>query len=228
MTQPVFPKSILSWTDRVDQISNVLANDPNSIAADLISVESVLGTMPQVEASPFTGNPVTYNTVNARLSDMLAGNQHPVCTLNFNNLTVANTAKSGTHYGAYNSYNALYDPFSYFNGTDVTIQSTGLYIIDAYQSWQWYDQGFVGMGLIISNTFTKGDIWKWSGFSSSGNGSYTDDRFANTGLTWLGILSAGTRVRIISENNTNLNPYPLPNGYLRVYAERKTPPGQIG
>ena len=73
-TQAVYPKGVFSWTDRTNLVSNVLASDVNSLAADLIAVENAIGTTPNVESSPLAGNPVTYATVNARISDVQQGN----------------------------------------------------------------------------------------------------------------------------------------------------------
>lgn len=227
VTQPIFPKSTFGWTDRVDQISNVLANDPNSLASEVISMENTLGAMPHVENNPFAGNPVTYSTVGARITDTLHGNQHPYASLSANPFSVFNGQKSGTKFGQYNVFSVVYDPFKMYNGSDITLPCTGLWHISQDQTWVWYNQGWMGSAIQVSQNIVIGDTWRWN-FPSSGIGSYSNDRFAQTKSSWLGLLPKGSRVRVVSENETALNPYPVVNSYLRAYCLRTSPNGQIG
>lgn len=227
MVAPVFPKSTLAWTDRVDQISNVLAIDPNSLAAEVISIENTLGAMPQVENTPLVGNPVTYSTVSSRISDGLLGNQRPYSSLSASNFSVYNRQGSGTKYGQYNTFSVLYDPFKFYNGSDITIQTNGVYLVDQTQTWASYTQGWIASYIQVAQDVVKGDRFRWD-FQSSGIGSYQSGRFAQTGAHWMGILHKGDRVRVVSENETTLNPYPIINSFLKIFLLRATPPNQFG
>lgn len=228
MTAPIFPKSTFGWSDRVDQISNVLANDPNSLAAEVVSIENTLGAQVQVEAGPYIGNAVTYSNVNARITDTLQGNQKPYVSLaNTAGFSVYNGQGEGTKYGQYNTYNALYDPFKQYNGSDITLGCTGLWDIYTVQTWVWYSQGWLGHAIVVSNDVVDGDIWRWD-FPNSGIGSYSNNRYVQTRVRWSGLLPKGTRVRVVSENETSNNPYPVVNSYLRAFCDRTSPSGQIG
>lgn len=227
MVQPIFPKAVVPWTDRIDEINTVWANDPNSLAAEVIAVESTLGVMPQVEKSPYTGNPVTYGTVDARVSDVLAGTLQPYCSLTVNDFKVYNNQGAGTGYGQYVRYGKNYDPYSYYNGSDITIRATGLYIVNGWQSWEWHNSGFLHHSLFINGVWNAGDMWQWN-FTGTGPQAYTNNRFATTNFCWVGVIPAGQRLRVVAENGTNKNPYSVANSWLRLYCLRKMPSGISG
>jgi hypothetical protein len=210
---PVFPNGIFSWIDRVDQQSVDFAGDINSVASDLISVESTLGTNPQKEPSPPSGGtPLTYATVSARISDAMQGAQLPVCVLSGIPAIVNNTSA-----GLLNNYTVAYDPFSYFNGTDITIKNAGWYIVNAHQYWTWWNDGFAHQFLTVngSSNILDEDLVDWE---FSGNGADESDestpRWQVVGLRsritrnfWQGRLNKGDRLSILSENgssNTNM------------------------
>lgn len=222
MTAPIWPKAIASWTDRINNTDIVWASDPNQLAAEILSLETTVGTMPQTEPSPPVGQPVTYKTMSARVTDSMLGNQRPYCSLAVSAVNVG--YGSGPGESTYVSYRKLYDPYGYFNGSDVTIRATGLYTVDAYQSWTWYNAGYLSMYLIINGTICRNSLWSWKWFNSgTAKGSYTDDRFAVTNLSWIGGLKKGDRVRIGLENGTPRNPYRTFNGSLKVFYERQLP-----
>lgn len=235
MSTPVYPKAISSWTDRIDQINTVFAADPNTLAAEIIAVEKTIGTMPQVEPFPPVGNPVAYSNMSARITDTLLARQHPYVSL-FN---PAFNAGYGTapDDAIYNVYKKLFDPFGYYNGSDITIKTAGLYLIDVYQAWVPFTSGYMQLSLVINGIWTRGSLWQWN-FPSDGpvispGGTVTfggpnnpvipsqvnryPRRNANTGFTWLGSLGQGDRVRVTSENGTTLNPYPVQNASLKAY-----------
>jgi hypothetical protein len=227
MTQAIFPKSVVSWTDRIDQVSVVWANDPNSLAAEIIAIENTLGAQPQVEPSPFTGNPVTYSTVGARITDAMSGNLNPYVSITNSSFFVFNQQGPGTRFGHFNSFQKIYDPYGFYNGTDITVQATGLYLITGSQSWGWHDSGYLWHSLFIDGLWSCGHRWDWD-FAGFGPGFYEDDRPATTAFTWMGPIAAGKRVQVVSENGTSFNPYPVSNSYLRMYCLRKLPTGALG
>lgn len=224
MSSASYPKAIASWTNRLDQIDTVWAADPNSLAAEILAVEQSLGAMPQVEGSVPVGNPVTYPSVGARISDTLLGNQKPYVSLyagNFNVPYVTALSKA-----PHNTYRSFYDPWHYFNGTDATIQADGLYAVRAYQLWDFYTSGFLHLLLAVNNVFVDGDLWNWGSFPVSGPYSYASNfagRFAHTTINWLGALKKGDRVSVISENMTPKSPYRAVNGLLHISYQRALP-----
>jgi hypothetical protein len=222
MTAPIYPKSVVPWTDRVDQQDVIFAKDPNSLAAEIIALENTLGTMPHRESAPYAGSAVTYASVGARISDVLAGSLHPYCSLTATNFSVFNNQGPGTKFGQYNVFRKNYDPFGYYNGSDITIQASGLYIVQGVQSWAWNSSGYIRQDLVIGNTWMAGDMWQWN-FAGSGPGNYQNNRNATTNFTWIGGIPAGQRVRVLSENGTSKNPYPVVDSWFRVYCLRKLP-----
>ena len=70
----IFPGGTFSWTNRIDDESVVFSNDVNSLAAEIIATETTLGVNPQIEKHPIIGtSPINYASVDARISDTLAG-----------------------------------------------------------------------------------------------------------------------------------------------------------
>src|SRR5579862_3663844 len=135
---PVFPNAIFTWQDRVDQVNIDFANDINSVASDLISVESTLGANPQVESNPPSGGtPLTYSSVSSRISDAMQNAQLPVCILRADPFVVNNTSV-----GQLTNFNSVYDPYSMFNGTDMSIIANGWYMFTVHQTWSWWSDGY--------------------------------------------------------------------------------------
>ena len=223
MTAAVFPKSILPWTARIDEVNVIWANDPNTLAAEIIAIENTLGEMPQVEGSPFVGSPVTYSTVNARISDTLAGTLHPYAELSASNFHCYNTDRWGSSgYGHLNSYNKVYDSGGIYNGSDITVPCSGLWLITGRQTWEWHDSGYCFHHLYCGGNWCAGHRWDWN-FASYGPGYYEPDRSLTTYFSFLGPLAAGTRVQSISENGTSRSPYQVLSSNLRIYCLRTLP-----
>lgn len=222
MTNAVFPKSIAPWTDRIDEVDVIWANDPNTLAAEIIAIETVLGVMPQVEKSPYIGNPVTYASVDARMSDLLAGTLHPWVQLSATNFYCYNNEQYKGQYGHCNSYNKVYDEYNLYNGSDITIQASGLYLIIGQQTWEWHDSGYCFHHCYVDNNWRCGDRWYWN-FASTGPGHYQDTRTMTTYFSTLIPVTAGQRVQGISENGTSRNPYHVLSSSLSAYCLRKLP-----
>lgn len=226
MTQAIYPKSILTWTDRIDEQDVVFANDVNTLAADLISVENTIGAIPQQEKSPFAGSPVNYATLDARVSDASAGNLHPYVSITNTAFTVFNLQGPGSRFGHVNNFQKVFDPFGFYNGTDITVQTTGLYLITGSQQWGWHDSGYLWHSLFIDGLWASGHRWDWN-FPFTGPGFFLDSRPATTAFTWMGPIAAGKRVQVVSENGTSFSSYPVSNSWLRVYCLRKLPTGAL-
>lgn len=198
---PIYPKAIASWTNRVDEEDVVFANDPNSLAAEVISIEKTLGVMPQVEKNPILGNPVTYASVDARLSAIQQAQQLPVCSL----YQVLHKVDNFFHPdGVLTTFQRVYDPFGMYNGSDIIIPVEGWYIIYSNQLWDWWDSGwnrhglyFNGKSYLIDEVFARWDI------SSNVPGGYWWHRPMAASIVWQGLLKEGVRVSIYQENGTS-------------------------
>jgi hypothetical protein len=228
MTTAVFPKSIVPWTDRVDEVNVIWANDPNTLAAEVIAIEKTAGAMPQVEKAPYAGNPVTYSTMDARISDVLAGNQMPYASISSTSFYSHNTDRwGGGRRGHLNTYNKLYDPFGFYNGSDFTVPATGLYLVFGQQNWEWHDSGYCFHHCYVDGNWACGHRWDWD-FGSSGPSYYDPDRPLTTAFSALLPIAAGKRVQSVSENGTSRSPYYISSSYLRIYCLRKLPQSALG
>lgn len=215
----VYPKAIKSWTDRIDGVNIVWANDPNSLAAEIISIEQTLGAMPQVESKNPVGKPVTYDSVSARISDTMLGGQLPFVQLANANFKLG---RGGGYYnGQFNTFNQVVsDHWKYFNGQDITIQEEGVYIIDASQSWSANSTGYVMMMLVINQARMRINRWDWADYDPDG----TSTDYASTDVHWMGALNEGDRIRIASQNATNKDPTTVTYSNLSIQYLRKPPP----
>lgn len=219
-----YPKGIDSWTNRVDEVDIVWAADPNSLAAEILAIENAVGMMPHVESKPPAGNPVQYSSLSARVTDTLLGNQLPYVDLSTSSFNVSFSSNYlPNYYGSYINYKVNYDPWGYFNGSDVTVKAPGLYLINSYTTWGYYNTGYLMTHLLVNGVESEDDRWDWD-FPKSGpdDASYAG-RWAVTKFTHMVPLQAGTRLRIIAENGTPKNPYPVINSYLRVFYLRSIP-----
>lgn len=135
--KPIYPNGVFAWVDRVDQQSIDFAGDINSVASEIISIESTLGTTPNIERSNPVGLPITYPTVSARISDAMTSAQMPTVELSRTTLTIPNL-----NTGIINPYVASFDPFGMFNGVDITIPANGWWIVSASQSWSGWTDGY--------------------------------------------------------------------------------------
>jgi hypothetical protein len=209
----IFPKGLFSWVNRIDQQDIDYANDPNSLAGEVISVESTLGVQPQVEKNTPTGGTQTYKTVDARISDTLSGSNKPVVEL------VGYSQNVATGQSVYNTYAAQYDPHNCFNGRDITIPCNGWWIVTGNNIWEdcFMETGFSLMQLQINANPVKGHCWRWDrpnfnlwpiqqGSAASGFNE----------VVWQGLLHQGDRVSISSTNGTFRNPHVIANYDLKA------------
>lgn len=218
-----YPCGIASWTNRIDNVNTVWAADPNTLAGEIIAVETALGPNPHIESKPITGNPVTFASASERISQTNLGNGRPYALLDSGSFNVRyGSALDG--YGMYNVYSKISDYGGFFNGSDITAPATGLYMIYVQQTWQYYTSGYLSLALAIDGAYQAGDMWHWtfpSGSASNYSANYAN-RYAHTNFSWMGSLEKGQRVRIVSENGTSKNPYPVIGGTVRIHYLRQT------
>lgn len=210
MTAAIYPSGVVPWTDRRDNIDIVWGNDPNSLAAEIRAIEAVLGINPQIEKNPVSGPQITYNTVDERISATQRGEPLPVCSLSQTEGFIANGRGAGTNYGLWNVYNENYDPFGMYNGNDITVPETGWYLITSSQWWEWWSFGYVLHSLYIDGVVRRMHRWQWNFPENVADGYWQAfdniHRDAETHITWQGKLTAGQRIRALSENGTPRTP----------------------
>jgi hypothetical protein len=220
MTNAQFPNGLFSWTDKQDNTDDVMAIDPNSLAAEVGAVESTLGVLTATEKSPPSGPSLKYATVDARLSAMANNANLPVVELASSSTTVPNWIGAGTNYGQWNVYAPALDPFSFFNGSDISIPDNGWYRVSAGQWWSWWSIGYDMISLYENTTLLQQDLWSWelTGNVSAGQlqAGASIHRPGNTHVEWEGRLYAGDRIRVLSENGTTNSPQSVSNLWLKV------------
>jgi hypothetical protein len=223
MSVAVYPKGIVAWADRVDLVNIVYANDPNTLAAEIGGIEKTLGVMPHVESAPIYGSPLTYSNVAARIHDVQVGTQEPICTLQNSSFSVPNSAPTGT----FNAYNILDDPFKWYNGTDITIQSDGWYSLSANQTVSWWSSGYMHLVLYVGGTWVADDHWTWDFPENAANGRWKGrDHVMSVG--WQGIVHAGQRIQVKTENGTGKDHITCYGAYLRAKYDRQVSHTQRG
>lgn len=230
--KPVYPNGVFAWTDRVDQEDIDAAGDINSIAAEVISLESIIGTSPEIETNPPTGLPIDYSTVSARISDAMVNNQLPIGELISNSMIVRNN-----NLGQLNNYKASYDPYKMFNGVDLTIPANGWFSVSASQLWSGWDDGYSYMSLYLNGKPVDGNLLNWE-FPGNQviNGvpgrwqsvgqivspfSPANMRPIITSVFWQGLAHKGDRFSVFSENGTSNASQSVSNMTLKAAMLRK-------
>jgi hypothetical protein len=210
-----FPKAIANWTNRINGVDIVFAADPNTLAAEIIATETSLGTVPNIEPKPPVGNPVTYANLGARVTAAMLGNNLPFVSLQTQGFNLAFQSNTLDH-GQRVAFKTVSDVYGFYNGTDVTIRATGIYLVNNYVTWSFFTSGYVASYITINNVDERGDMWKWN-FPQSGpsDASYVG-RWGTTSSTWMGQLNVGDRLQTVVENGTPLNPYPVVNAQMTV------------
>ena len=214
----LFPAGILPWTDRIDQTNIVFAVDVNTLASEIIAIETNVGVNPQIEPTPPTGLPITYASMSARLTDAINNNQLPVCHLQNPQFFLNNVDKQ-----VQNKFVTAYDPFKMFNGVDMTIPASGWWTVSATQTWGWWDDGYVHFQITINgvNNILAEHLFSWDlpenqkghitgRFIKFGQRTFTGD------LWWQGVLNKGDRISVYSENGTTHPNHPVTGSNLKA------------
>lgn len=237
--QPVYPSGIFPWTDRVDNQSIDFANDINSTVAEVEMLETILGTNPQIETGIPAGIPITYPTVSARITDAMNGTNLPYVSLTANSVPVTYNSA-----GVLCPFKTNLDPYSCYNGTDITIPASGWWNITSVATWSWYNTGYLHHSCCLNGSANvlHDHIFdcQFSGniqglvYSPNGNpvqGSNLTPRFYQYGkrqfttkTEFSGLLHAGDRISIYLENGTGHANITVPAVNLRGVLLRTLPP----
>jgi hypothetical protein len=220
ITNSVYPNGIFTWTDKQDNSDDVMAIDPNSLAAEVEAIENTMGVLTATEKSPPSGQPLEYPSVDARLSAMANNANMPLSELSSSATSVPNWIGAGTSYGQWNVYAPAYDPFGFFNGSDITIPDNGWYRVSAGQMWSWWSIGYDMISLYENASLLQQDLWSWELTGNVPAGQYQAganiQRPGSTHIEWEGRLYANDRIRVLSENGTTNSPQSVSNLWLKV------------
>lgn len=215
--QPIYPSGIFPWTDRVDQQSIDFANDINSTVAEVESIETTVGTTPQIESGVPVGLPVSYPSVSARITDAMTNAQLPYCSLMNILFTTPNTSS-----GTIVPFKTVLDPYGCYNGSDVTIPASGWWFLSAETTADWRNNGYEYQTLCLNggSNILDDDLidWEFSGnvqqvvYSPSGNivqFNPNTPRWQTYGkrsrrmkCEFHGALHKGDRISVFIENGT--------------------------
>ena len=243
--KPSYPSSVLSWLDRVDNQDVDFANDINSVVADLESVETVVGTNPQIESAPPTGNPINYASVSTRISDAMSNAQLPFVSLTLPSQTLSNTSS-----GMLLSFKSAIDGYGSYNGNDITVPASGWWIVSSVMQWSWWNEGYVHHSMTLngsSNVLGEKLVdWAFSGNVQPvlykpgavingvpqvfvGNPIVTPPwwsrgkRPLRTSVDWQGALHKGDRISVYAENGTSNAATNITNASLKASMLRVIP-----
>lgn len=211
---PVYPNAVFPWVDRVDQVNIVFAEDVNPLASEIESIETTVGTTPQVESSPPNGgSPITFPSVSSRISAAMNNTELPTVSLGASTFTCPNNTS-----GSKVPYQVDFDPFGCYNGTDFTAPAGGWWIVTTVQNWSWWSDGYShhmcclnGLSNILHEDFID---WEFPGNLIPSVGSYPGPivtprwwefgkRNVRSSTTWQGLLNAGDKISVYAENGTS-------------------------
>lgn len=215
----VYPNGIVPWTNRVDRLNTVYALDPNTLAAELVAVQSTLGTNPQIEASTPVGSKVTYPNVNARIHDVMTGHHLPVVSLKTGQITVLNDGQ--THRAGYGS---VYDPepIRAFNGIDINVNASGWWVVTASASFPWQSSGWYMMQLSVAGNIVDEDWWSWD-FSENKPGGNWHNAPKLLSCFYQGAIQNKQRISVFIRNSSSASEIQLNNALLKASYHRDVP-----
>jgi hypothetical protein len=222
-----YPNSIFFWQPRIDQQNIVFANDPNTLANEIIAVEQVVGVNPQTEKHPPIGTGYTYRTLDSRVSAAMANLEMPFAEFTANQFFINQGAQM------FQTYRPAYDPFGIFDGQCATIPTTGWWQITAGQKWNQQGDNFIGGNaqfLFINGAWVTAEIWEWDNFFGNPAYHFASNITSANGFTrifWQGVLNKGAKVQMLAVNSTFCPGINVNDIYMTLYCSRVTPPGTI-
>lgn len=218
-----YPASLLSWTQRVNS-QTVYAADPNTLAAEIDAVEQFVGINPQNEASALTGATASFSTLSQRVSAAMLQSGHPYIEVsNSANYNIWHSV-NGNHLGnvGFHTTNSNWPNYIGSSG-NVTIQDSGIWLINVHLVWAYASSGWVTHSLFKGSTGLRSSFFNYSMFPASGSNTYGERNLNGSGATettFLGRLPAGTVVSVAAGNFTNVNPLPITGGSMSLYFVR--------
>lgn len=215
-----YPAALLNWTARVNS-QTVFAADPNTLAAEIDAVEQFVGVNPHIESAALGGGTKTFSNMSARLSDAMLQKGHPYVSIA--RTTEWNVAhSSATGHVIKNPFNTVVSPWTNYvgSGGNINIQDSGVWLIKAWQRWDYAQSGWVMMELYSGGAVLDRDVFSYSQFPQSGSNAY-GERFlglnGHTDVSYLGRLSAGQVISVASGNFSSSNPLGVNQMSLSLY-----------
>lgn len=216
MATSVYPSGVIQWTPRINCVDIVWANDPNSLANELVAIESTVGVNPQIESNPPYGvgavaplgvpGTVAYNTLSARVSDAMNNNLLPFTYLTGNDFYIP-----GSGGQAFNAYTVTLDPYGMYNGHDITVPCDGFWGLYHTQRFNQLGDNFIGLNmnfLYINGNWVHAQLWDWNNFLGEASGldiPHPSNVMGSNGIvnfSWMGLLHAGDRLQMLTANYT--------------------------
>jgi hypothetical protein len=231
----------MPWSDRIDNSSVNFAVDVNTLAAEIESVENVIGTNPATENNVPTGLPVKYSNVSQRISDANNNNLLPYSFLSTSSFQVPNNTS-----GSLAQFKSTLDLYSCYNGTDITIPVNGWWAVSSVSNWTWWNDGYShhmltlnGSAGIVDESFIN---WEFPGniqavtYSPDGDlivgnpAELITPRFLEFGtrpvrssIMWQGALHSGDRLSVYLENGTSNATHTVNTVTLKAFMIRTIP-----
>lgn len=217
-----YPKSLLNWTARVNS-QTVWAADPNSLAAEIDAIETAIGTMPMNEPTPLTNAVAEFSNMSQRITAAYLQSGHPYVDISQSGFKVyhgtALTYAPGAPTRPTGPPGTIYPAYIGISG-NLTIQDTGLWMINANTVWDYATAGWVQQVLFVGGAQARRSVFSYDMFPKSGTNSY-GERFINqygmTETTWLGRINAGTVIKVGLGNYTNRSPITIEAYGLNAY-----------
>jgi hypothetical protein len=207
--QASFPQSIASWTDRING-EIIWAADPNSLAAEIIAIETAIGVNPQIEYSPPFGPPVTYASESAKISAWGLGLNNPYISLELDTFNVQwqqSSEPNGVDFQIQHPpFRVKYDTHGYFDGTCMTVRATGLYLITQHQQWEYRPRGWCRSCCWVNGNRRRQDIFHYDSFPQGSDyyGQTYNGEYGETETAHFEHLVAGDTVRLTLGNATDV------------------------
>lgn len=220
-----YPNSIFFWTPRIDQQNIVFANDPNTLANEIVAIESTLGTNPHKEKHPPTGTGYTYRSVDSRISAANGNWDMPWATFYGPNFFI------GQGQSLYNTYKPYNDAYGIWNGKDVTIPATGWYNIYAAQKWNQHGNNFRGGNVLVlywNGQFIDAAIWDWDNFFGDTSFHYVQQVYQAQGFSRINFgsfFTKGDHLQFLSVNSTFCPGIEVTNIFMSIQCTRTEPTG---
>jgi hypothetical protein len=206
--QSVFPKSIVSWTDRVNG-EIIWAADPNSIAAEVVAIEKAIGINPQVEYSPPFGPPIQYASEAAKISAWGLGLNNPYLSLQLDEFDIdwqQSTNINGPDFlVSHPPFHVRRDTHNYFDGLCMTVRATGLYLVIQHQEWEYRPSGWCRNQCHVNGECRRQCVWDFDQFPQGNNRfgqTYNGER-GFTDTIHFEHMVAGDLVRLFLGNATD-------------------------
>lgn len=208
MGQAAYPKSIVSWTDRVNG-EIIWAADPNSLAYEIQAIETAIGVNPQVEYSPPFGPPIQYDSESAKISAWGLGLNNPYLSLELDSFDVdwqQSTGPNGVDFQIYHPpFRVRHDTHRYFDGVCMTVRATGLYLVTQRQQWEYRPRGWCRSECHVNGERRRQCVWSFDQFPQGSNyyGQTYNGEYGETQTAHFEHMVAGDIVRVTLGNATD-------------------------